>query len=307
MAQHNRMCALRNAAAVLFASCLCACASESMRGSNTPQPFSQTIRIGIVPFDRVLSARERPEVTERPSTLETLFQSSQCQPFEDDEPPASLKPPGVVCFIPGESDETILVTSEYGKGRRPRKTVGNVSSGQRRILRRRDGWEAASLLPLIAEAISAVPRKNSILFAAFEDAPDGLRTADGINRTLTLFPPNAAPKIKAWISLTAVGVSTRGAWREGSSEELLADFLAVSRHAGIPARVTKRAKRGSRGRPEESDTPMLAVILGHDYDDDYLASYRFLAAFVAFADVSIDARRDPATAEPEDPLEMTPL
>lgn len=254
--------------------------------SSTPERefLRQVVRIGIVPFDRVLAARDQPEPGTRESTLRALFLESGCHAFAPIQADA-LRTPKVVCRIVGDSPETILVTAEYGRSRE----------------RRRDGWEAASLLPLIAESIARVPRANSVLFAAFEDAPEGFRTRGAVARTLAMFPVGERPKVKAWISLTSSEIVERAAWRAGSSHQLLADFLAVARNTGVPVGLIDRT---GQARDPSSPVPTLSAVLGHAYVDDYLASYRTFAAYIAFADYSIDAREAPATDAPHDPVPL---
>ena len=271
---------MRVFAGVLAAFVLACSGSSSVREGPL---IREKVRIGVVPFGRVLEARDRPDPRDREDTLRDLFAESGCEPFEPLQAEA-LRTPEVVCRIPGDSDETILVTSEYGW------TEG----------RKRDGWEAASLLPLIAESISAVPRANTVLFAVFRDSPVNLWTEGAVPRTLAMFSAKERPEIKAWVSLSASDVTVRAAWIPGSSAALVSDFLSVGRYAGAPVQVVKRGQQPDAMQPERR----LLAIVGHEYDDDYLASYRTFAAYLAFIDHSIDAR---SRVDPEAPVAPTPL
>jgi hypothetical protein len=260
-----------------------ACASTHEPAARTASPpLQKRVKIGVVPLERVLMARDRPEADARETTLRELFRDSGCDAF-DPIRARELRTPRVVCRIRGKRPETILVTSEYGRAPR---------SG-------RDGWEAASLLPLIADALSVEPREYTLLFAAFEDAPDGMRTEGALARTLAMFPAAERPSIKAWLSLSAARQEVRAAWTEGSNELLVADFLAVAKYSDTPVSLV-RLSGPDDGIPT---VHALAALVGHKDDDDYLASYRNFAAYVAFIDYSIDARTSGAT---EDDVELAP-
>ncbi len=265
---------MRFGASIFLGGCLVACASTPGVGEG-PELLRKVVRIGVVPFERVLVARDRPEASRRETVLRELFRESGCQPFDPIRSEA-LRTPAVVCRIEGAGPGTILVTSEFGRSRGGR-----------------DGWEAASLLPLIAQSVSAVPRANTVLFAAFGDDPYGYRTQGAVPRTLAMFPPGERPPLKAWISLTASSRAVRAAWKPGSSGSLLSNFLAVARHTGTPVALL------GGGEVEEpvGRAPSLAAVLGHGVDDDYLASYRTFAAFIAFADYAIDARANDELAD----------
>ena len=125
-------------------------------GEATPVRGPITIRIGMYP--RGLLARVDPvprESEAREWRLHELFSEVGCEKiYEQGSGGSSV--PSVVCTLPGEGDETIVVGANLRKPAIP----GRVP----------DDWIAAVMLPSLFESLRAAPRRHTFQFVGLADA-----------------------------------------------------------------------------------------------------------------------------------------
>ena len=105
-------------------------------------------------MERLKLAADKNE--DRQATLKKLFAEEDCTGQRlSDQPVKHAKLGNVVCTLPGETDQVVLVTAHFDK----------VSHGMGVT----DNWSGASLLPSLLYGLSGTPRKHTFVFIGFTD------------------------------------------------------------------------------------------------------------------------------------------
>lgn len=96
---------------------------------------------------------------ERQAALEALFKQVGCETGLSEQAVKSAKTPNVICTLPGESDEEIVIGAHYDK----------VSQGRGVV----DNWSGASLLPTLFESLHGEKRHHTLVFIGFTNEEEG--------------------------------------------------------------------------------------------------------------------------------------
>jgi len=115
--------------------------------------------------DAIVEARLRRIVNDnraRAELLHTLFEEAGCKPPNlEDRKARGSKLSNVICTLPGETDDLVIVSAHYDK----------VKAGAGAV----DSWTGASLLPSLYQGFAHIEkRKHSYLFIGFTDEEVGL-------------------------------------------------------------------------------------------------------------------------------------
>jgi VWFA-related protein len=151
-------------------------------------------------------------VGERVRTVRNLFQKAGCPQMLEQEVPKE-EFPNLICLLPGDEEGTIVVgaSSDY----RPEEAKTPA------------GWSALALLPLLAESLSPVPHRFTLLFIAFTGQEHGMRGATWYVSQLT----EAQRKtIRAMVDLDNLG-RTPAVYALAQSDKTLATWLQVAAHS----------------------------------------------------------------------------
>lgn len=121
------------------------------------------ISFSLLPQNTIHSRLDKYEGNDvsREKTLLQLFSDAGCRAANlSEEAVSRRKEPNVICMLPGETDNTIVIGAHFD----------HVSEGKGIV----DNWSGASLLPSLYESLAARPRKHSYLFVGFTGEEEGL-------------------------------------------------------------------------------------------------------------------------------------
>jgi putative aminopeptidase FrvX len=225
----------------------------------------------------------------RAMTLETLLAESGCTAAHLEEQSVKhLKAPNVICTWPGATDQRILISAHTDK----------VGVGEGAV----DDWSGASLLADLFESLHTVPRRHTLVFIGFSGEEEGLVGSRFYVKALTA---EHAARIKAEVNIECLGLSPTAVWLSHADRELARFAGQVSAASKLPIGATNVDQVGrddamsfaERRIPTitfHSVTQSTLAILHSQSDtyraihpDDYYDSYRFLAAYLAFADTAL--------------------
>jgi VWFA-related protein len=133
--------------------------------------------------------------------------------------------PNLICTVPGKEPGTIVVGA-------PADDVTDSGSGTH--------WPTLALLPLLAESVSSVQHRYSLIFVAFSGQQHGFRGSSEYLRELGRWQH---PQIRAMVSLDDIG-RTPPVYALAQDNLLLANWLSLSsstlRLHSMPMEITAR-------------------------------------------------------------------
>ncbi len=158
---------------------------------------------------------------ERVRTLRSLFQKAGCpQVLEQEVPKEEF--PNLICLLPGDEEGAIIVGASLDYAPDEAKTPAR--------------WSALALLPMLAESLSSVPHRFTLMFIAFTGHEHGMR---GANWYLSRLTEAQRKPIQAMVDLDNLG-RTPAVYALAQSDRTLAKWLqvaAVSLQLPNPPRV----------------------------------------------------------------------
>jgi VWFA-related protein len=158
---------------------------------------------------------------ERVRTLRNLFQKAGCAQVFDQEVPKE-ESPNLICLLPGNEEGTIVVGASLDYPPEEAKTPAR--------------WSTLALLPMLAESLSSVPHRFTLMFVAFSGHRHGMR---GANWYLSQMTEAQRKPIQAMVDLDNLG-KTPAVYALAQSDNTLANWLqvaAVSLQIPNPPRV----------------------------------------------------------------------
>ncbi len=192
----------------------------------------------------------------------------------------------VICRIPGESQDTIIVGAHFDR----------ATSKLRPI----DNWRSASLLPSLYQCLRSRKRHYTMVFVAFADSgnePAGAETyAAHLSQRELGF-------VKAMINLDALGLSPTKIWSSHSDKDLVSALMTMVYVLKLPASQISIAAAGNtdsepflaRKIPQITIHSITQINLvdrtttpfrpGAFYD-----SYKLICAYLAYLDETLKAR-----------------
>jgi VWFA-related protein len=158
--------------------------------------------------------------------LRAQFEAAGCSGvnlYQEAVPKQDL--PNLICTVPGNEAGTIVVGA-------PADYVKDPGSGTH--------WATLALLPLLAESVSSVRHRHSLVFVAFSGQQHGFRGSFEYLKELRRWQH---PEIRAMVSLDDIG-RTPPVYALAQDELLLANWLSLSsstlRLHSIPMEITAR-------------------------------------------------------------------
>ncbi|HYK50849.1 MAG TPA: VWA domain-containing protein, partial [Terriglobales bacterium] len=146
---------------------------------------------------------------ERVHTLRNLFQKAGCSQVLEQQVPKE-ESPNVICLLPGVEEGTIIVGASLDYPAEDAKNPGR--------------WSTLSMLPLLAESLSSVPHRFTLMLVAFTGHEHGVRGASWYLSQLT----EAQRKpIQAMVDLDNLG-KTPAVYALAQSDNTLARWLQVA-------------------------------------------------------------------------------
>jgi putative aminopeptidase FrvX len=268
--------------------------------------FAQNVAYRLHPQEQIMErlklAADKNE--DRQATLKKLFAEEDCTGQRlSDQPVKHAKLGNVVCTLPGETDQVVLVTAHFDK----------VSHGMGVT----DNWSGASLLPSLLYGLSGTPRKHTFVFIGFTDEEKGMVGSQFYASHLS---NDQRAKIHAVINMDTLGLGPTEVWSSHADPDLVRDMVAVgvALHTNLIGMNVEQIGSTDSESFAKYKIPRLTIhsltqqtlpILHTDKDqlsvikpDDYYTTYKFIAVFLAYLDGKLPASTN-AVADAQPTLE----
>jgi Zn-dependent M28 family amino/carboxypeptidase len=226
---------------------------------------------------------------EREAILKRMFAQSGCKDDKLLEQTVKKQlPPNLICVLPGETDEIILVGAHSD----------HVEAGDGVV----DNWSGASLLPSLYYSLSAIPRRHTFVFVGFTAEEKGMV---GSNFYAGRLSPEQRAKVQAMINMDTLGLGPTEVWATHADTILRSALSQIATAMKLPVSAMNVDQVGSSDSESfakyripritlHSVTSETWPILHSSQDklneikmDDYYASYRLLAGYLAFLDTDL--------------------
>lgn len=224
---------------------------------------------------------------ERAALIRKWFAESGCQDANLSEQPLERKlPPNVICVLPGETQQVIVVGAHTDH-------VDNYGDG---VV---DNWTGASLLPSLLYSLSEQPRHHTFIFVGFAAEEKGLVGSAYYAAHLT---GEQRARIDGMVNFDSLGLGPTEVWVTHADKPLLNALASVAAATKLP--VSGMSVDGFGTADSESfarySIPRITLhsvtqetwpILHSPRDrlsaikmDDYYDSYHLIAAYLAYLD-----------------------
>ena len=193
------------------------------------------------------------------------------------------KPPNVVCTLPGETDEEIIVGAHF-----------DVVAGSAGAV---DNWAGAAMLPSLYAALASRPRRFTYIFVGFSAEEEGLLGSHAYVRQIK---KERKARIRAMVNLDCMGAgSTKIGWSR-SDEDLARSFLGLAASLELDAEAVSYDQVGSSDHESfrRAKIPVLTLhsltqetlpIIHSSKDQpeliraqEYFQSYKLVSAYLVF-------------------------
>ena len=227
---------------------------------------------------------------ERGKTLRALFEEVDCNGDRlTEQAVKGSRIPNIICKLPGSEQSEIVVGAHFDKVARGKGVV--------------DNWSGASLLPSFFQSLSSRPRRFTFVFIGFSDEEKGLIGSMFYMKQLA---KEEKTRIRAMVNIDSLGLSSTKVWASRADKNLGEALLRVANSMQLPiggVNVEQVGDSDSRAFVDNhipsidfhSITQETLAILHSPRDtmsairpDDYYESYRLLASFLAFLDVTLN-------------------
>lgn len=247
---------------------------------------------------------------DRAERLRELFREAGCaQGLLRDAFEGHTELPNIICTLPGESREIIIVGAQYD---RPRYGAGIV-----------DNWSGIAMLPALYRALQHRTHRHTYLFIGFTDATRKMRIGSRYFAR-KMAERGEIERVRAMINLKSLGLQEPAVWTDRSDPDLLLDLSSVGEALGQTIRdvnfrrvedailLTQRREFGFIADAESFHRFGVPTLTIHSLDaktarlvrdsrldvdpglidpDHYYATYRLVAVYLGYLDESLEARR----------------
>jgi Zn-dependent M28 family amino/carboxypeptidase len=253
--------------------------------------IAQQIRYAPVPRDIVETRlRNAPRKdADREALVKALFTEAGCaQDRLSEQKVSGEKLPNIICVVPGQTPEEIIVGAHFD----------HVSLGAGVV----DNWSGASLLPSLLQAVSDTPRQHTFVFIAFTAEEKGLVGSQFYAKHMSADEKN---KLKAMINLDSLGLTPTKIWVTQADPKLVSALartasalkLPVSemdvdgvgsadsisfKNAKVPSITIHSVTQKTLGVLHSSGDQLSAIRI-----DDYYQTYSLLSAYLAYLDSAL--------------------
>lgn len=225
--------------------------------------------------------------SEREALIRKWFVESGCKDANLSEQSLENKlPPNVICVLPGETPEVIVVGAH----------TDHVDSAGDGVV---DNWTGASLLPGLLFSLKAQPRHHTFVFIGFSAEEQGLVGSAYYADHLTT---GQRARIGAVVNLDSLGLGPTEVWATHADQSLLNALAATGTASKLPVsamnvddlgtadsesfasyhipRITLHSVTKETWPLLHSARDQLAAVKMKEYYD----SYRLIAAYLAYLD-----------------------
>lgn len=195
-------------------------------------------------------------------------------------------PPNVICVLPGETPEVIVVGAHTDKV---------MSAGDGVV----DNWSGAALLPSLLFSLSAKTRHHTFVFVGFTAEETGML---GSAYYVDHLRPQARAKIAAMVNMDSLGLTSTKVWATHADKPMLDALASVALASKLPVSAVNVDNVGTTDSESfaryhipritlHSVTQETLPIL-HSASDkltaikmkDYYDSYKLIAEYLAYLD-----------------------
>lgn len=234
--------------------------------------------------------------SEREGLIRRWFAESGCKgPNLSEQSLEGKQPPNVICVLPGETREVIVVGAH----------TDHVDSAGDGVV---DNWTGASLLPSLLFSLDAKPRRHTFVFVGFSAEEMGLVGSAYYADHLT---PAERARIEAVVNVDSLGLGPTEVWATHADQSLLKALALTGTASKLPVSVMNVDNLGTADSESFAhyEIPRITLhsvtqdswpILHSSRDQidavkmkDYYDSYHLIAAYLADLD---DVLRKPAVA-----------
>ncbi len=227
---------------------------------------------------------------ERAALIRKWFAESGCKDANLSEQALDSKlPPNVICVLPGETQEVILVGAHTDK-------VESFGDG---VV---DNWTGAALLPSLLYSLSAQPRHHTLIFIGFSGEERGLA---GSRYYVDHLAQQQRARIEGMVNFDSLGLGPTEVWGANADKVLLDALASVAAASKLPAsamnvpdnatadsesfaryhipRITLHSVTQSTWPILHSPRDNMSAIKMNDYYD----SYKLIAEYLAYLDQAL--------------------
>jgi hypothetical protein len=244
----------------------------------------------------VIAARlQRSELknSDRLSTLKDLFTETGCGSNLETPGVKGAKLPNVVCTLPGEIPEQIIIGAHFDK----------VFEGEGVI----DNWSGAALLVSLYQSLKQSPRKHTLVFIGFSAEEEGLIGSRHYVKKLT---KERRAAIRAMVNMDTLALGPLEIAVSGSDKRLVQIAARVAHSLNIPVKGMNVHKVGMSDSKSFRDAKVPVIEFhsltaetlhllhgpGDNFkavkEQEYYQSYQFLAVFLAYIDQQLPLREN---------------
>jgi Zn-dependent M28 family amino/carboxypeptidase len=200
------------------------------------------------------------------------------------------KDPNVICVLPGQSESTIIIGAHFDF---VNKGAGVV-----------DNWSGCSLLPSFYQSLKAFPRRHRFLFIGFTDEEKGLVGSDFYVHQMS---KEDVRGISAMVNMDSLGTTPTKVDLDRGDKQLANTLATVAGSMHLPLSVMNVGQAGRSDGDSFRDRHVRSITIHsmtnetwpilHSARDqiteirlaDYYDTYRLIAAYLAYLDVTMDA------------------
>jgi putative aminopeptidase FrvX len=220
---------------------------------------------------------------DRESRIKALFAEVGCGDALTEQAVKHTKFPNILCRLPGETDEVIIVGAHYDQ----------ISPAQGII----DNWSGASLLSSLYQSLAGKKRHHTFLFIAFCEEEHGTVGSEFFASHMT---QDEVAKTEAMVNMDTLGLSPTKIWISAADKDLVKYMTVTAGTLKLPVSRMDVDKIGSTDSESfapkkipritiHSLTQETLPVLHSKRDtikelhpDDYYDTYHLVAGYLAY-------------------------
>jgi hypothetical protein len=230
----------------------------------------------------------------REQELHALFEEAGCTGDHLTEQAVKhSRNPNLVCVLSGQGESRIIVGGHFDF----------VDRGQGVV----DNWSGCSLLPSLYQSLKTFPRRHSFVFIGFTDEEKGMVGSDFYVHQMS---KQELAGISAMVNMDSLGTNPTKVELDRGDKGLAnaLGIVAGSMHLPLSAVNVHKVGRSDSDSFQDRHVPSIMIhsitaqtwpILHSRFDEmaamrlpEYYDTYRLLAAYLAYLDVTLDASGD---------------
>lgn len=230
--------------------------------------------------------------TQREAILKSMFAEVGCDGHLKEEAVKHVKQPDLICVLPGQTDQTIIVGAHFD----------HVDAGDGVV----DNWSGASLLPSLYQGLRTRTTQHTFIFVAFSGEEKGEVGSSAYVHRMT---KDEVRRTAGMINMDTLGLGPTEMWLSHADHQLAAALSAVAEALRLPLGVVNVDQVGSTDSEQfaerrirritiHSVTQQTWSILHSSRDnlkairlDDYYDSYRLIQGYLVFLDGTLGEKK----------------